>query len=535
MFRTVIAIAILFVSCLPSLAQGENPSRLLDKDALRTAIYAGDIAYVEEQLAEVQDRFLTGEATADDVRIVYQIFTTTHPAVIDFTELWLQERPNSVFAHTAQAWIYHTVSWNFRGDKLAFQTYPAAMQEFRRLQDLAWDHAEQAHQDSPNFIPASDALLRMATQTGQKTEGHRVLSFVMTATPNMGTLRRGIDMTHPGWGGSWLEAEWVCNTYAGMIDWKTQDPKIYCLAYAAAGVHFDTHADWGQDQIAAGLTPGLEDMLLARATWHTATRADAEFARDFLNRPGVTNYFYARRYDDNIAMKYGFEFISHHHHLRQQGFARQALEHDPYNPDLIKLLLKDVAQWSRGADGKPSLRIISKLSREDQIDLSQRLLISAPYDPENWFSFLGRVGRGLRPETFQAYERFWINAVVVSNHSPQSLSQYLGTKAEAYMSLDLAERGQLDARWDAVVNRKNWSNDIVCPIVRAHRLRALVCETTENSDCVSSPQFEGFYAQIKAQAQRDGICFAERTEPAHRLFFTPAFMTPSDFDPLSPG
>ncbi|MEO0772809.1 MAG: hypothetical protein AAFZ04_06465 [Pseudomonadota bacterium] len=131
---------------------------------LQQAIYDRDTPLVEAIIGDAHDMYLPGDADPDDMRVIFQLFTTTNPKVIGFTEDWLKQSPNSVYAHTAQAWIYFTKSWNVRGTKFARQTYPSALREFRRLQEATWHHAWAAYLQSPDFIPATDALLRTAVQ-----------------------------------------------------------------------------------------------------------------------------------------------------------------------------------------------------------------------------------------------------------------------------------------------------------------------------------------------------------------------------------
>ena len=537
MFRILISIAVVFLSSLQALAYSEDPSRLIDKDALREAIYAGDMALVEEVIATAHAMYQADDATADDLRVIFQLFTTTNPAIITFTKQWLMEKPDSVYAHTAQAWINYTASWNIRGEEFAQHTYPPALREFRALQESTWDHASRAFEIAPDFVPASDALLKTATQTGRIRDGFDVIAIVMDESPNMGSLYRAISMTHPGWSSAtWDTAAWLCSTYAPMIQWDlNEDPETNCLIDAAMSVHGRTHYDWGYAKLTEGVAPSLDFYRLWTSTSHQATRAEAEFARQYLNQPGRSDYHYARRFDENVAVRYRFEFISYEHLLREKETAWSLLQHDPYDPELIKVLLTHSSKWMRKEDGTPFLKTMPDLTKEQRSDLSQRLLISSPFEPEHWRDFLASVGQGLLPETFQEFDEYHTNKVVYSNHSPGSLSSYLFHKANAYIRLDMAEKGKLGPEWDAVVERKNWTNAIICPMVRTYRLRDLVCETSQSSECTSAPQFEDLYAQTLLQAERDGVCFPERTEPPQSLFFSPIPIGLDGFVPPSPG
>lgn len=369
MFRILLVIFVLAFSVTKTVAQDDNPSRILDKVALREAIYAGDIDLVEEVMATAHAMYQAKDANPGDLRVIFQLFTTTNPAIIDFTKRWLNEKPESLYAHTAQAWIDFTASWNIRGERLARQTYPYAMSEFRRLQDSAWDHAWIAFEISPDFVPASDALLRTAAQTGQVYDGLEVIDIVMKQRPDKGSLDRAIGMTDPGWSAAnWDSAAWLCSTYAPMIEWDlAEDPETHCLVQAAMTTHGATHDEWGYQMLLAGRAPSLDHLRLHRATYSRATRAEAEFARRHLSLPGVSTYYYARRFDENIATRYGFEFISYEHLLRQQEIARAQLEHDPYDPGLIKILLTRGGKWQRKENGEIKILNMPSLSNGDEI------------------------------------------------------------------------------------------------------------------------------------------------------------------------
>jgi hypothetical protein len=215
----------------PAAAQISDPYTSITKDELRAAIYAGEVSKVETAFREAQAKFLRGEANVDDLRWLNEVFATTHPDVISFTGAWLKQYPNSIYAHTAQAWLLRDLSWIIRGGNYVRDTYPEALREFSKLQKKAWDHAYKAYEMDARYIPASDALIRLSLTGPNSVKGYKVLDQVMQDDPNWGTLYRAIDTTIPAWGGTWEMAVRMCNLYGPMIESEI-NMVLYCKAYA---------------------------------------------------------------------------------------------------------------------------------------------------------------------------------------------------------------------------------------------------------------------------------------------------------------
>ena len=130
--------------------------------ALRDAAMRGEIDTVENLLTEAQARYEAGEIPADQVRILNSPFAFTHPDMVTFIENWRRERPASPYAKIAEVWHLYRKSGAIRGDRWARQTYPEALQRFRKMQQQAWDLAHEVYEAHPRMIHASDALLRLA-------------------------------------------------------------------------------------------------------------------------------------------------------------------------------------------------------------------------------------------------------------------------------------------------------------------------------------------------------------------------------------
>ncbi len=511
----------------PAAAQISDPYTSITKEELRAAIYAGEVRKVEAAFREAQAKFLRGEANIDDLRWLNEVFTTTHPDVISFTKTWLKRYPNSPYANTAQAWINYKIGWIIRGEKIAIKIYPEALKEFSRLHYDAWDHAIMAYEIDPRYIPASDALIRLANSTSHEIKAYKVLHQVMLDDPNWGTLRRAVESTRPGWGGTWEMAVRMCDLYGPMIEFK-YDTVLYCKAYAGAEVFPNGHGEWAVETIRKNRIKYLDYLRLYSATSDRATRAEAAFAYNFLTRDGITNAEYAKRFDRNVARKYGYDFISEAHQRRAHDYAREALEDDPYDPDLIKIMQAGISRYSVDEGGRLHSKLIERLSPEEEIEYARRLLVIAPYNSRHYSDY-ARVKYNLAgTEGFLKDEPFLINAIVYSNHDPIVLHSYVFDKWQQLDGMQQSAEGLGGPEWRAVSERVNLDADIICPMLRGYRLLKSICETTRTAGCDYKSEQREVYEIVLADAIKRNVCISERTTPGFELYYTPI---PVDLSP----
>ncbi len=504
----------------PAVAQISDPYTSITKDELRKAIYAGEVRKVETAFRAAQAKFLRGEANIDDLRWLNEVFTTTHPDVISFTEAWLRRYPNSPYAHTAQAWINYKIGWIIRGEGIARKIYPDALTEFSRLHRDAWDHALEAYEADPRYIPASDALMRLANSTHNQIKAYRVLHQAMQDNPDWGNLRRAVDTVQPGWGGTWEIAVRMCEQYGPMID-SDIDMVLYCKAYADLQYFGKNHGEWTRDIIRDNHFTNLDDLRLFYSTSYHATRAEAAFTYNYLTREGVTNSKYAIKFDRYIALKYGYDFISEAHQRRARDNARKALEDDPYDPDLIKTMQKGIIRFSLSEGGGAKSTLIERLSREEEIEYARRLLIIAPYDPRYYSGYI-QWGFEKTPEDFLKDEPFWNNAIVYSNHTPERINSYMNLKFTQLNIVQLAATGEFGEEWQTLSETVDIEGGIICPMLRAYRLFNSICETTTNSGCEDIFQsLIDSYEIILADATERNICISERITPGFELYYAP--------------
>ena len=540
MFRYVHILLLVIFCASPVAAHAADPEPHTIKDEIWAAIDDGDYASVEASLANAQMDFLRGGLSGNDMRELFSLFHVNNPDLIRFVDGWLSDHPHSPFAHTAQAWLLHKISWGIRGDGPAREIYPRALAEFREMQFLAWHHALQAYETDKRFLPASDAILGLANPTGGQRRGYDVLREVMETDPNMGTLTRGVGLTHAGWGGggSWQKAQKICDHYGPMIDGYSTDPVTYCKLYARGNYHRDKDSRaWLIETLMTGDYPDLEHLVLFRFTHSTATRAEAMFARAYLTREGVTNVEYAREFDWNLALKYDFDFISEAHQRRAQTEARAALKRDPYNPELIRTLQSSISRLTRTEESFRST-VVDDPTREERIEYARRMLVASPYNPRNWSDY-GRALYPQSPENVLKDEPFNINKIVYSDHAPGYLLGYAFDKwrllaalerldtdpeSEAWKRLSEERRAQAEKtrqEWLAVRGRVNLDTEIRCPMMRAYRLFQFVCETSRDSECNAGTEQTEMIEIVRDDVNRRRVCTGVMAVDALDLFYSP--------------
>ncbi len=519
-----------------------SPSRaedgLFDEDDLFAAIEARDHLAVETAFTSLQQRQRAGELNGDYLRSLFSVFATNNPDIVEFATGWLESEPESAFAHIALAWIHFQTGWNVRGTKLAREIYPAALDEFGLRHEKAWEHAWAAYQTDPLMFPASDALLMLANSTGRKEQAYEVLYEVMTAQPEMGTLRRALGMTIPGWGGTWPQAQELCDFYGPMIEWEASDPVLHCKVYAALSYHGAEAQDWAIKELASGALPELDHFRAYHATSLSATRADAVFAREYLTREGIIDHDIARRFDEHVAMKYGYDFLSEEHLRKARASAARMLERDPYNLANNKFMKKSVSRFER-TDTYYRVVVVERPTVEEELEYARRILISSPFDPEHWQDYGRLVARMKGKRGFIAAEPYNINTIVFSNHSPGRLIGYAFEKwnmlaafqrldtdheSEMWQSLDQEQRAMAEEtrqEWLALREQISLDETLRCPMMRAYRLHEVVCNHVKNSDCEISGDQEAMYEIVRADVTQRRVCTGIMSADPVDLFYQP--------------
>ena len=523
----------IFLSSGPALAS--DPERI--KNALWRAIDDADFGEAEAVLRTAHLNQMSGHLSHDELRSVFTVFDTNNPEVARFAEAWVSAYPESPYANSGLAWVLIQTSWVIRGDGLAREIYPAALREFRRMQEEAWQHAVAAFDKDPTLIPATDAIIGLANPVGRRGLGLATMHKVMDQDPNRGTLQRGLFLTNPGWGGKWSMAEHLCQKYAPQVEWPEGDATEYCLLYAGGSYHAPSQFDRVYKVLNKGRYPSLDYMRLERALHPTATRQEAEFAREYLSRDDVTEVMHAENYDLHVANRYGFNFLAETHLRRAQEEARAKLQRDPYNPKLLRVLLRSVSTRTRTAAGVSS-STVSRPDPEDQKEYMRRILVASPYVSRHWLQYAQALYQG-RPENIVKDEPYRINAIVYSDHDPEHL---FGYAFEKWRLLDMLER--LDAesesaafqqltksdqakaleeieKWIHARDSLDIDRDLKCPMMRAYRLHLYLCRGSDSPDCAPMTQQAEMLEIVKSDVNRRRVCTGVMGARPWELFYEP--------------
>ncbi len=545
MFRFLSSLVILLASAgsaAAGLDAAEEAALKGQASTIRSAVLDADFAAVEAELANAQGEYLRTGGNPDYLRGLMTLFYVNNPLVLDFTEQWVRIYPESAFAHSARVWALHRLSWDIRGGGVARRIHRDSRIEFGRLQEEAWDHAKSSYDLDPRFIPASDGVIRLASAAFSRSKGYKVLREVMESDPNMGTLERALGMTAPGWGplGTWEKSAEICEFYGPMIEDFETDPVIHCKIFAAESYHpNEERRDWVDSHIMTGSFPDLEYLMMLRYTGHLATRAQAEVAWEYLNREGVTEPEYAHEFDFNLAMRYGFDFVSKEHQQRARKMALEALEWDPYNPELIVILQEGVSEFVRVGDSF-EVRAIHEEdpTHEERIEYARRLFVVSPYNPKNWHNY--RQMRFVRsPKNLLLDEPYWVNAVYYADHSPDALFSYAFGKwrvlahleqLESYLELpqikSMSQEMQTQARaavqiWLDARDTVDLDKDLRCPMMRAYRLFQHLCKTSKDEACETYDERVEMFELVQADVNKRRVCSGIMGALPRELFFTP--------------
>lgn len=515
-----------------------DENALFSKADLYAAIDAGDHTLVETAFSELQALTAADKVSVNQLRWLYEVFGTNSPEIAGFAEGWLEAHPESPYARTGLAWVLYTTAWHIRGEKRARFIYPEALDVFRELQFDAWQLAHAAYESEPALLPASDAILRLANPTGQTARALEVLDEAMTLRPDPGTLERGLDMTVPGWGGSWEMVEALCDYYAPALDMGEVDPVLHCKVGTALSFYYGEKGDWALKALAETPMPSLDYLRIHYATSDSATRADAAFAHAYLTRDGFFDYENARRFDEHVAWRYGYDFISEAHMRRAKEHAAEALKRDPYNPGLNKIMASWISTYDMKGDMFSS-RVVERVPPEEELEYVRRQLAASPYDPELWREYANVLSRVDSKGALLKAEPYKINTIVFSNHNPGHVIGYAQTKAQVIIELDSLEDQPDSAMWQSLSEAEkaraeqdrqklldfrhsiDMDTALRCPMLRAYRLHGVICEVSKSASCdlhqTQRAMFELLVEDIETRRVCTGVMAASDVE----LFYQP--------------
>ena len=514
MQRPLIAILLFLFSATRSFACHEDPRTL----ELRNAIYDNRIDHVEALLSESQSDFEAGILTAEQMRCLFAHFERTRPETSDFIDAWRSAYPASSSARIAKAMFLAKISWSVRGEAHASETYPAALQAFDEMQRTVWRLATEAFDETPRSIAASDVIIHAANPNRRKAEARAAVADIMSTDPNQGTLDKAMGTILTGWGGTWSDVETLCDAYADKVPGAGKDARLICLLKGAR--KFPETYDWMVATLRDADLPELDHLRAWELTSPTATAEEAEAAYRYLTREKNIDVMHAYRFDQFVAKRYGYPFLSERITRFRHEHAKGLLVHDPLNPQLIGWYLEQIVRVLDSDDtGMLTTEPVWAPSDEELYDFAERLLIASPYDPERWHYYLNRL---VYVKGNRADRPFRTNVIVYSNHSPASLASHILSLRGHYNAVHIGRQEGASEKLREIAETTDLDTDVICPFVRATRLHALVCRGNTDPACEVKPErLKDEYIKILAEADMRGICRAEREAEAEDLFYRP--------------
>ncbi|MEX0282939.1 MAG: DUF4034 domain-containing protein [Arenibacterium sp.] len=501
---------------------------------IREAIAANDVAQVEVYMSQPHKLWASGATDLEDMRAPFRVFRTANPSVVSFTEHWLEERPDSIYAMTARAMVLETIAWHFRGDKWVRETYQGVFGPFKNLLNEALTLSLNALDQDESFLPAADTLTRVATPLGQKELMFQAIDHIFTKQPNMETLSVAQNFISPGWNGTAAMNEYLCEIAAPLMPDGDVDPLRLCIVQFA--FRFRDHRreeirQWLQEDP----NPVYDSFrILQIIAKDYPSDVEIEFARDYFVNGESTDTAAAERFDIYYRFRVG-EPMAEHVWASAKTKAAKRMKEDPYDVKALATLLhENFVSFPRPE--KPVSRFHEqKLSNDQILDYQARRLVVAPFEPSHWTELarsLERFARGggaLPTEHLFSTDDLYVNAVVYSNHNAEYLEWFIGRKLFQAQVLN-DPNTPLWPGWAKFVPTVDRDAKIYCPFVRAFRFHKEAVEIVEGD--VRMEDVTRWRSKIKS-LRAWGACKREFETPLEDLLFEPVDVELMQF--IDPG
>lgn len=479
-------------------------------ETLRALIHAGDRVAVAALLAG-----LPAETSDDQTRqrALYGVFSESHPQIIAFAKDWAGEAPDNPHAMAARGWSLFSQGWAFRGEGYAHEVYPEAMQAFQAAHAEAFGLMQQAVALAPDFLPASDGILRMAHTTGHRTAVAPELARIMEIRPNRFTMTLAGAAHAPQWGGDIKAIELQCQAHAAKVTDRPGYDATVCLVDGLMMGNAMTFAEV-LNRIGPTDNPLILEWQDRDADIQGETPAEKLAHLDKLKETRPLSYLEANIHDQMaplVAAVTGeerpLEFPAAV--ARKAEAARDYADRNPGDwkgaQRLIYAQMED-----RDMNG-------TQYDYDGFTDRAIASLAVNPYSPGAW-AHIGQaklMADGDEVANLRAAEPYLINATVYSNHASEHLRMLGGTK------LSLLFRNMANGVKPA--DPKAWQEGVLCPMVAQLRLLVAICEAEGKgfSDCSGLPwEVEAIEGQIR-ELTSAGVCEAEASAPLGTLMLRP--------------
>jgi len=522
--RILVTICTIGMINIPANAQADTSAP--SPEVLRELAYKHDFQALEKILDQLQQDVLVGRVGYDDQRDTYTTLSRLHPDLIDAVQVWREEMPDSNHARAARIWMLFWAGWHMRGEEYSRWIYPDAKSEFLRLHREALALAKTGFDQQPDFVPISDAVLRLKLTVRSGPSIWNLLKAppierIMELTPNRGSVMRRLAVTQPHWGGSFEEAIEICAEYAPMVrDVEGYTAEI-CQADALYYYNFGS-ADlmhWAQR-----ILDSTDNPILDRARWLDAIRDRPHLAGA---QERITKGLDTLRYADLIeVIRYDAKHAKPNHLpelgprayslLRQKALAE--LEHNPNDPDLLNVLMKTHV-------GGTKLQ-----SSPDWVTWEQyhrRKISLSPYNAEMWWDYASTISyrgvetEGVSDEALKHQDEYYYNAIVYSNYHPDQMMHFREDKLRRLLAVMPALNLNGTPKTFSASEIRDQNETMICPFIRVDRVFTRDCGPDgEGANCAGAGG-ELIYSRMYELARERNACEMELSAPIEELMFAP--------------
>ena len=504
-------------------------------DELRAMAYAGNVDAIEAAYVAIHAEERAGAISYDELRQRYLALVVFAPRILEFTESWLEEYPDSPHAHTIKAWQLHESAFAIRGTGMPRDTYYLALEGFNELQYQALSHAQIAYAIAPDLVPVSDLLLQLQTSYRflNSFDFATLLGDIMAMTPSHRSLILAAESAMPQWGGGGSPAvRYLCDTFAAAVTDVENYDSDTCfveIMFSSASYLRDSAAMAEANRLLEGNNHryldnarlfqafgAMEDIFPAGSdapqTYHRNLEVAATLA-SILSRPGVHDTHAADNYDNFYAVPFGLPLMLPQMIEREVAWAQDRLAVDPYDPKAIAALTS--TRWDSYGMPMPD-----RLPVPERISLLKRRLSVNPYLSEVWSDLALLVQVQERSPFGSPSDIYFENAIVYSNYDVFPVQYYLQSKYEQINRRLRAEQFELSGRFmDQALFEHGF-----CPYLRLENLKQLLCNGPRSDSWACGgwgPGPEHVLAVALERATDANMCIAERRANPEDLAFQP--------------
>ena len=489
-------------------------------DELLTLAYEGNYEALEVAFAGAHQQSLTGDISFDHLRDMVISLTVTHPTILETTDQWIAAFPESPYANALRAFQLSSIAWGIRGELTAHETPQDALHFFAHFHANAMDHALQAYESGPDYVPASDAVFRIQniTKFFERSEYLSIVDDVLTTTPNIGSLLRSADFAKTGWGGrGQSDIRLLCEEYAPLIPDESYTTDICVIHLGGRWTHATIQID-----ALRRLDGAQHDALEPVQAWyltagHDPQRPDTDLAivENYLTTTGSQDHTIAFRYMRSYPRTERMDAVVLDVVRAAKRQARDLIRHDPFDPNLIQILL---GQY-------PIFSLVDYDFERDNRDqsepiLKQRMAVARPFHADTWQDAAWDI-KGSEDDILELQaEPYYINAVYYADHNIAALQDLLFYRHEAHFVASVVNGfDEATAEADLDAFHTKWT----CPLVRLSRMVDHQCrqQGLGPAQCPEIMMQRREYKTVVEDAKTQGLCVAEFQSNFADLAFSP--------------